>query len=152
MQCYPLGTSLILVAALLACKGGSGSEKSDPAGAGASSTASSTRAEPVEKLDKAAVCGLYGGNSGSDACSDCVDEAEMSDKCSRKGEAWERCAGDVETIGASCAGSCVNQCVAGEKACCECAADCIDKKRASCLNQYLAYQKCAIASCKKACG
>ncbi len=143
-----LGPSVLVFMALLACK--EQSQRNDPPKTAQSETAESPA--PEEKLDKASVCALFGPKSDSEPerCSDCMDDAEMG-ACNEKAEAWGSCVGDVEKLASGCAGSCINQCVSGQKACCECTSDCVSKKQARCGNAYLAFQKCTVQKCAKSC-
>jgi hypothetical protein len=147
MQRHVFGTPLSILVALLACKGGS-----DKSGAGSTSASATAASEPEEKLDKAQVCGLFGAKGDSEACTDCIDDAEMGDRCAPKARAWESCTPDVDKLGSRCAGSCINQCVGGQKACCECTTDCVAKINPGCLGRFLAFQKCTLDACKKSCG
>ena len=161
MKNLSIGPCVLIFAALLACKGEKASGGDNPsaasntaaATAAASASAPSTASEPAsgEQLDKATVCGLFGKKSDSERCSDCVDDADLSGPCSRASEAFGRCVGDPEAIGKTCAGECVNQCVRGQKACCECTTDCIAKRRPSCATKFLATQKCTFEKCRIAC-
>jgi hypothetical protein len=137
-----LGAALALLGCDPASKSG---------GAGTATATATASAQATAGVDVKAVCSELAFVSDSDACEECLGDAEDG-PCDKEAVAFESCAGDsFERKVGPCLEKCTDACMSGQARCCACSLGCVEQLQPRCLRQAAAQQTCAIAKCESVC-